>query len=73
MKDILKTPDPVKLSFAQSVLADAGIETFVFDEGMASMYGGGIPFVEKRLAVVDEDADEAKRLLDAAFRDAGDL
>nr|WP_238934950.1 DUF2007 domain-containing protein [Maricaulis parjimensis] len=66
----MKTPDPVKLSFARSVLNDAGIENFVFDEGMASMYGGGIDFVEKRLAVVDEDAAEAKRLLAEAFRDA---
>tara|TARA_Y100000052_G_C2888313_1_gene49540 strand:+ start:163 stop:414 length:252 start_codon:yes stop_codon:yes gene_type:complete len=72
VKDILKTPDPVKLSFAQSVLNDAGIDNFVFDEGMSSLYGGGIDFVTKRLAVANEDAAEAERLLDAAFREAGD-
>lgn len=70
MKDILKTPDPVKLSFAQSVLNDAGIDNFVFDEGMSNLYGGGIDFVTKRLAVPNEDAAEAQRLLAEAFRDA---
>ncbi|MCR9267412.1 MAG: DUF2007 domain-containing protein [Alphaproteobacteria bacterium] len=72
MKDILKTPDPVKLSFAQSVLNDAGIGNFVLDEGMSNLYGGGIEFVTKRLAVSDEDAVEAERLLAEAFREAGD-
>lgn len=67
MKDVLKTADPVKLSFAQSVLRDAGIESFVLDESMASLYGGGIEFVKKRLSVADEDAEAAKRALDAAF------
>lgn len=70
MKDILKTPDPVKLSFAQSVLNDAGIDNFVLDEGMSNLYGGGIDFVTKRLAVANEDAGEAQRLLAEAFRDA---
>ena len=67
MKDVLKTADPVKLSFARAVLRDAGIESFVLDEGMASMYGGGIEFVKKRLSVIDEDADRAQRLIDEAL------
>lgn len=67
MKDVLKTADPVKLSFARSVLRDAGIESFVLDEGMASMYGGGIEFVKKRLSVIDEEADRAQRLIDEAL------
>lgn len=71
MKDVLKTADPVKLSFAQSVLRDAGIESFVLDEGMASMYGGGIEFVKKRLSVTDEDAEAAQRALDEAFSETG--
>jgi len=71
VKDVLKTADPVKLSFAQSVLRDAGIESFVLDEGMASMYGGGIEFVKKRLSVADEDAEAAERALDAAFSETG--
>lgn len=67
MKDVLKTADPVKLSFARSVLRDAGIESFVLDEGMASMYGGGLEFVKRRLSVADDDVPAARRALDAAF------
>ena len=43
---------------------------FVFDEGMSNLYGGGIDFVTKRLAVPNEDAAEAERLLAEALRDA---
>ena len=71
MKDVLKTADPVKLSFARSVLAEAGIESFVLDSGMASMYGGGIDFVQQRLSVADEDAGEAEALLAEADKDPG--
>jgi|TARA_A100001391_G_scaffold182576_1_gene149229 hypothetical protein len=70
VKDVLKTADPVKLSFARSVLRDAGIESFVLDEGMASMYGGGIEFVKKRLSVIDEEADRAQRLIDEALAES---
>jgi len=70
VKDVLKTADPVKLSFARSVLSDAGIESFVLDEGMASMYGGGIEFVKKRLSVIDEEADRAQRLIDEALAES---
>ena len=70
MKDVLKTADPVKLSFARSVLRDAGIESFVLDEGMASMYGGGIEFVKKRLSVIDEEAELAQRLIDEALAES---
>ncbi|GLK53790.1 MAG: hypothetical protein CMF76_11440 [Maricaulis sp.] len=70
MKDVLKTADPVKLSFARAVLRDAGIESFVLDEGMASMYGGGIEFVKKRLSVIDEEADRARQLIDDALAES---
>ena len=69
MKDVLKTDNPVTLSFAQSVLRDAGIESFVLDAGMASLYGGGVQFIRQRLAVADEDEARARRELDAALKD----
>jgi hypothetical protein len=69
MKDVLKTDNPVTLSFARSVLDGAGIANFVLDAGMASLYGGGITFVEQRLAVADEDEVEARRLLGEALKD----
>lgn len=69
MKDILKTQDPVKLSFAADVLQQAGIGSVVLDDATAGLYGGGLPFIQRRLAVADEDAHQARTLLAAAFRD----
>ncbi|BDX00418.1 DUF2007 domain-containing protein [Maricaulis maris] len=63
MKEVLRTNDPVKLSYAQSLLRDADIEPIVLDQGMSSMYGGGLPVIRTRIMVIDEDADEAARLL----------
>ena len=68
MKEVLKTNDPVKFSFAESQLSDADIETFVLDEGMSTMYGG-VPMFTKRLMVCDEDEGPARRILDEALRD----
>lgn len=71
MKDVLKTQDPVKLSFAEDALRQAGIECVVLDQATASLYGGGLPFIQRRLSVADEDAFRARTALDAAFKDAG--
>ncbi|SDM23846.1 DUF2007 domain-containing protein [Maricaulis salignorans] len=67
MKEVLRTNDPVRLSYAQSLLNDAGIEGVVLDEGMSTLYGGGLPFIKRRLMVVDEDEAEALRLLAEAL------
>lgn len=63
MKEVLRTNDPVKLSYAQSLLRDADIEPIVLDQGMSSMYGGGLPMIRARIMVVDEDAWRAEKLL----------
>ncbi len=70
MKDVLKTPDPVKMSFAQHVLEEAGIDCAVFDTATSSMYGGGFSSIQPRLAVADEDEHQAKTLLLKAFKEA---
>ena len=36
MRPVLKTNNPVQLSFAEAVLKDAGIAAFVFDAQMSS-------------------------------------
>jgi len=68
VKEVLRTNDPVKFSFAESQLSDADIESFVLDEGMSSMYVG-VPMFTKRLMVCDEDEAVALRILNAALRD----
>lgn len=63
MKQVLTTNDPVRLSYAQSLLSEAGIEGIVLDESMSSLYGGGLPMIKRRLMVIDEDEVKALRLL----------
>lgn len=54
MRPVLKTNDPVLLSFAQSLLADADIDSFVFDEN-TSVMEGSLGILPRRLMVADED------------------
>lgn len=63
MVELLKTSDPVRISFLRAVLADAGIESFVADQGAASLWGSTIP---ARLMVLEADLDHARRLVAAA-------
>ena len=65
MQDILKTNDPVLLSFARSVLAEAGIRFLVADQ-FTSGIEGSIGAFPCRLSVVAEDAQPARAALSAA-------
>ena len=60
MVELTKTTNPVRLSFLQAVLADAGIESFVADEGAASLWGSAIPV---RLMVDEMDLPRARRVI----------
>ncbi len=62
---LIRTMNPVTLSFAQAVLKDAGIESFLFDVN-ASVLDGSTIIVRKRLMIIDEDEADAKELLEAA-------
>jgi hypothetical protein len=66
MIEVLKTSNPVRLSFLRTVLADAGIDTFVADAGAASLWGSTIP---ARLMVDEDDLAQAKRVIAAAEAD----
>jgi hypothetical protein len=65
MRDILRSNDIVLLSFAESVLREAGIDVQVADQHMSGMEGsiGAFP---RRLRVLDEDVAEARRFLTEA-------
>lgn len=62
---LIRTMNPVTLSFAQAVLKDAGIESFLFDVN-ASVLDGSTILVRKRLMIIDEDEAEARQLMEAA-------
>ncbi len=67
MVELLRTNDPVRLSWALAHLADAGIEAIVFDSH-TSVVQGSIGAIQRRLMVIDDDLAPARRVL----RDAGD-
>ena len=69
MRALLKTNDPVVLSFATNVLEQAGIESVVFDSH-ASIMDGSMIMVPRRLMVLDEDFPKADRLLRQASPEA---
>ncbi len=69
MQDVLKTNDPIELSFAEAVLKDAGIMTVVFD-GHMSVMDGSLGILPRRLMGQDEDLAEARQLLLEAFGSA---
>ena len=67
MTELLRTNDPVRLSWVIAVLADAGIEAVVLDTH-TSIVEGSIGALPRRLMVEDDEFSRAHRLL----RDAGD-
>lgn len=65
MRELLRTGDPVRLSWITALLAGDGIEALVFDTHM-SIVEGSIPAIQRRIMVADDDFDAARRLLDEA-------
>jgi hypothetical protein len=66
MKPVLKTTDPVRLSYARSLLDDAGIEYLVADEHISAIEGS-IGIFPRRLMVIDEEESRALAALKPLF------
>jgi len=65
----MRSNDPVALSFAESLMKDAGIFAMVADQGM-SVLEGSLGILQRRLMVESDRADEARRILtDAGLGD----
>ena len=62
MREILRTNDPVLISYARSLLIDAGIQSVEYDSHIANLEGGvsGIP---RRLMLTDADIERARSIL----------
>ncbi|HYZ40908.1 MAG TPA: DUF2007 domain-containing protein [Stellaceae bacterium] len=65
MKELLRTNDPVRLSFVQALLSDSGIESLVLDHH-TSLVEGSIGAIPRRLMVAERDYRRACTLLAAA-------
>jgi hypothetical protein len=65
MKEVLRTNDSVRLSWAQALLASAGIGAIVLDTH-TSIIEGSIGAIPRRLMVEAADHARARALLQAA-------
>lgn len=69
MIELMRTNDPVVISFAEALLRDAGIAFLVADQNM-SILEGSIGILPKRVLVEADDEERARRLLsDAGIAD----
>jgi hypothetical protein len=62
MRELLRSTDPVRLSWLTALLADAGVEAVVFDLH-TSILEGSIGAIPRRLVVAEEDYGRAVRIL----------
>jgi hypothetical protein len=62
MKELLRTNDPVRLSWLRALLKDAGVDSLVFDD-YTSLVEGSIGAIPRRLMVAERDYPRARALL----------
>jgi len=67
MFELVRTNDPVLISWLRAQFADAGIDVLVLDEHMSIM-DGSIQAIPRRIMVADEDKREAQVILAEADR-----
>ena len=69
MIEIVRTNDPVLISFVEALMRDAGIDFMVADQNM-SILEGSIGVLPRRVLVADDEAAQARRILiDAGIAD----
>ncbi|MDX3972749.1 DUF2007 domain-containing protein [Shinella sp.] len=66
MIELIRTNDAVLLSFAESLMKEAGIHCLIADEAM-SILEGSLGMLPRRFLVEGDREDEARRIL----KDAG--
>lgn len=64
MKELVRSNDPVFISWLMAALEDAGIHTLLFDQHM-SVVEGSLGILPRRLLVPDDALDAAKAILEA--------
>ncbi len=70
MKELLRTNNPVRISWLTALLADAEIEAVVLDTHM-SVLEGSASAIRRRLMVVNDDYPRARRILEGAGEISG--
>ena len=62
MKELLRTNDPVLLTWLSALLRDQGVEAMVFDTH-TSILEGSANAIQRRVMVIDDDYEDARRIL----------
>ena len=70
MEELLRSNDPVYLSFVRHVLAEAGIAFLQLDDHMSALEGS-IGVLPRRILVPREDLAQAKRSIGNAVLTSG--
>lgn len=65
MEELVRTNDPVLISFLESLLEEAGIVHFVADGNM-SVLEGSIGLLQRRIMVGSDQITQARRLVEEA-------
>jgi hypothetical protein len=63
LEEVLRTADPVRVSWAIAILADNGIEAVTADFNSHTMEGGGVA-IPRRVLAPSEDASRARWILE---------
>lgn len=69
MHDLIRTNDPVLVSFVESLMKDAGIGCLVADTGMSIMEGS-VGIIPRRILVDPAMATQARRIITEAGLEA---
>lgn len=62
MEELIRTNDPVLISFLESLLGEAGIEHFVADGNM-SILEGSLAMIPRRVLVDADQLAQARRIV----------
>jgi hypothetical protein len=65
LRELVRTNDVVLITFIESLLDEAGLGYFVADRHMSAVEGS-LGFLPRRIMIVDDDAQAARRLLSDA-------
>ena len=63
MIELIRTDDPVLLSWLETRLAEVGIEAVVFDGHTSSAYAGALDSVCSRMMVAEDDLSRAMMIV----------
>jgi hypothetical protein len=66
MKQLLSITDPVRMTYLEALLKEAGIAFVVHDRNISDLMAGSNTLFPMRIMVAGEDANQAKRILTEA-------